>query len=322
MIQHQKMNRRRSIEPIRKQRTIFYNSSESTERPVEFYMHMFPEDVSLSIMPIGGRSSRPDFKVTISPADKRAEQIIVAGLNRSHSRDSLANALYDFLRMSAANLCVVDRLVFEIVYLEDRETKKPVGFELVFVNAKQIVEKGGQTYQFVPPEVAAENNVPELIPLSREDLITFKPPKDFEKPLRDMRAGLSQLDKMRLPAIMLEATKKNIPYDFKAHQRSMKLALVETVKPIGWYARGSFNDQVLSYYWIRLMLTFEKFKILLRNTMLATLNDGLQSAGQKLDFKAQIQIDGLPTLADVDTAIQNLSSGAMAFTEVMKPFKI
>ena len=121
---------------------------------------------------------------------------------------------------------------------------------------------------------------------------------------------------------MLEATKKNIPYDFKTHQRSMKLALVETVKAIGWYARGSFNDLVLSYYWIRLMLTFEQFKIQLRNTMLASLNDGLQSIGQKLNFNAQIKIDGLPTLTDVDTAIQNLNSGAMAFTEVMKPFNI
>jgi hypothetical protein len=316
------MNKRRSIEPIRRQRTIFYSSSGNIERPVEFYMHMFPEDVALSIMPIGGRSSRPDFKVTISPADRRTEQIIAAGLNESHSRDSLANALYDFFRMSAASLCAVDRLVFEIVYLEDRESGKPVGFELVFVNADQIVETGGQIYQSIPPEIAVEHNVAALIPLSREDLITFKPPKDFEKALRDMRAGLSQLDKMQLPAIMLEATKNNIPYDFKAHQRSMKLALVEIVKPIGWYARGSFNDQVLSYYWIRLMLTFEQFKIQLRNTMLATLNEGLQCIGQKMDFKAQIQIDGLPTLTDVDAAIQNLNSGAMAFTEVMAPFKI
>jgi hypothetical protein len=246
----------------------------------------------------------------------------VAGLNGRNFRDSLANALYDFFRMTAATLCVVDRLVFEIVYFEDPQTGKPVRFELTFVNAKQIIEKGGRVYQFVPPEVAKEENMPELIPLAREDLIVFRPPADFQKPLRDIRANLLQLDKMRFPEIMLDATKRNIPYDFKAHQRSMKLALVEAVKPIGWNARGSFTDCVLSYYWIRNLLTFEKFKVQLRNTMLATLNDGLHAIGQKLDFKTQIKIDGLPTFADVETAIENLNSGSMAFTEVMNPFKM
>jgi len=121
---------------------------------------------------------------------------------------------------------------------------------------------------------------------------------------------------------MLEAQKKGIPYDFKAHQRSMKLALVEAVKPIGWNARGSFTDCVLSYYWIRIFLTFERFKIRLRDNMLATLNAALIDIGAKLNFNTQIKISGLPILADVDTAIESLSSGVMPFTEVMKRFEL
>ncbi len=102
----------------------------------------------------------------------------------------------------------------------------------------------------------------------------------------------------------------------------MNLALVEAVKPIGWNARGSFNDCVLSYYWIHLSLTFEKFKIQLRDAMLTTLNSGLQRVGGKMGLNAQIRIDGLPTLADVDAANQHLDSGTMPFTEVMKPFEL
>jgi len=173
------MTKKRPIEPVRKQRTHFYRSGESSERLSDFYMHMFSEDVALNVMPIGGRSSRQGFKVQLSPSDSRAEEIIVTGLNRRHAGDSLAHALYDLFRMVGGSLCVADRIVFEIVYLENPQTGKPVGFELAFVNAKQIIEKEGQVYQVISPEVASNEKLPELIPLVREDLIVFHPPNEF-----------------------------------------------------------------------------------------------------------------------------------------------
>ncbi len=285
-------------------------------------MDMFSEDVAVSIMPIGGRSSRADFQVTISPADRRAGDIIMRGLEEHGHAHSPADALYDFFRLLSANIATSERAIFEIVYLEERGTQTLVGFELAFISDAQITEKRGQIYQRVPRTVAAERNVPEMILLEKDDLIVFKPPEEYEKPLRHVRTSLSELDKLQFPALMLEATKENIPYDFKAHERSMKLALVEAVKPIGWNARGSFNDCVLSYYWILMSLTFERFKIRLRETMLDTLNLGLECIGKKLHFETRLKIDGLPTLADVDRATEQLNSGTMAFTEVMKPFEI
>lgn len=285
-------------------------------------MHMFPEDVSLGIMPIGGRSKRPGFNIATSPPDKRAHGIIAAGLDKRNYRNSLADPVCEFFRMVAANLSLADRAMFEIVYFEEPETQKLTGFELVLINQSQLIEKGGQTYQRVPPDVAKERNVSELILLPREALIEFRPPVDFETPLRDVRANLSRLDRQRFPELALIATEKKIPYDFKAHERSMKLALIEAVKPIGWNSRGSFNNCVTSYYWIRLMLTFERFKIELRNALLTTLNQGLQRIGQKLGFEAQIKITGLPMRADVADAIVKLDSGLMPFTEIMKAFEL
>jgi hypothetical protein len=317
-----RMSKRHSVQPIRRQRAIFYDLPSIAERAPQFYMHMFPEDVSLGIMPIGGRSSRPDFKVKISPANEGTEKIIMAGLNARQYQGSLADELYEFFRLLAAELCFAEKAIYEIVYLEEPETEKIIGFELAFVNQKQVIEVHGQPYQIVPAEVAKERHLPELIPLLREELIVFKPPRDFEQPLCDVRENLSELDRFQFPGIMLEAMEKKVPYDFRTHDRSRKLALVEAVKPIGWNARGAFNSCVLSYYWIHLMLRFERFKIQLRNAMLAELNDGLKRVGQKIGFESKITIDGLPTEADVDNAIANLSSGTMAFTDVMKPFEM
>jgi hypothetical protein len=100
----------------------------------------------------------------------------------------------------------------------------------------------------------------------------------------------------------------------------MNLALVEAVKPVGWYARGSYNQYVTSYYSIRLMLTFEEFKIELRHSMLATLNDALKCIGRKLGFEGQIEISGIPLHADITDARRKLDLGEAPFTEVMKTF--
>jgi hypothetical protein len=283
---------------------------------------MFSEDLAVSIMPIGGRSSRTNFRVTISPDEERAKDIIMTGLKEHGHGHSLADTLYDFFQLISAYLTTSERAVFEVVYLEERQTRTLVGFELAHIGDAQIAEKRGQLYQRVPPQVAVDRKVPEMIPLEKDDLVIFKPPLEFEKALRHLRRSLSELDKLQFPTLMLEATKRNIPYDFKAHERSMKLALVEAVKPIGWNARGSFNDSVLSYYWILMSLTFERFKIRLRETMLATLNAGLQRVGEKLGFEGRLKIEGLPTLADVDRATEHLNSGVMPFTEVMKPFEL
>ncbi len=273
------MNSTRPQRPIRKRRGIFYYSPEDEELGPGFYMHMFSEDLAVSIMPIGGRSSRTNFRVTISPDEERAKDIIMTGLKEHGHGHSLADTLYDFFQLVSAYLTTSERAVFEVVYLEEQQTRTLIGFELAAIAETQIVEKRGQFFQCVPPQVAVERNVPEMISLEKENLIIFRPPMEFEKPLR-------------------------------------------AVKPIGWNARGSFNDSVLSYYWILMSLTFERFKIRLRETMLDTLNAGFERIGEKLGFEARLKIEGLPTLADVDHAIEQLNSGAMPFTEVMKPFEL
>jgi hypothetical protein len=316
------MNKPRAIEPIRKQRTIFYNSPRNTADSIGFYMHMFPEDMSVSIMPIGGRTKRPDFKITISPINMQVQEVIAAGLDERQGYHSLTEAVCKLFRTVAVNLSLSERAIFEIVYLEEPETKKNVGFELSLVNGSQLIRRGGQIFQRVPPTIANERNVPEMIPVPEEDIIEFRPPKDFEEALRSTRTNLTHLDQMRFSQLAVIAAEQKIPYNFKEHERSMKLALVEAVRPIGWYARGSYNNFVTSYYWIRLMIKFEKFKIELRHVMLTTLNEALKRIGLKLGFEAQIEITGLPKRVDVTDALRKLDLGEVPFTEVMKAFDL
>lgn len=119
---------------------------------------------------------------------------------------------------------------------------------------------------------------------------------------------------------MTEAQTRGLPYDFSQHERIQLLALAEAGRLLGWTARGSFNGEVLSYYWIQMQLEFEAFKLRVREHLLAQLNETLRHAGQQVGFAATILVEGLPTLQDISTARDQLRSGEMAFTEVMQPF--
>lgn len=286
----------------------------------EHYTRMFLEDVGHGVMPIGGRTKRKDFKVSISPADPKIEQMIVSAISRhEYNYETLTDSLCEFFRLTASGLCAFDRSTYEIAYIENVETKKHAAFRLFFIAEQQITNRFGRFYQIVPPEIAKEENVSRMIPLPKENLIMFTPPTEFRKILQNMREDLSTLSDF---GSMFEMVREDqtIQYDFKTHQNSKELALLKICRPVGWIARGTFNGKILSYYLVYLQLQFERFKIRLREEMLATLNDGLRRAGQKIGFAAQLEVTGLPTIIEIEDAMEKLNSGRKPFTELMDPF--
>lgn len=47
--------------------------------------------------------------------------------------------------------------------------------------------------------------------------------------------------------LVVEASQAGLPYDFQEHQRSLKSALADIVRPIGWPARGTFNGSFTKF---------------------------------------------------------------------------
>ena len=110
-------------------------------------------------------------------------------------------------------------------------------------------------------------------------------------------------------------------YDISEHNVWRKRAIADAGKLIGWNARGLIQEDTLEYYILHRQLLFEQFQIELRNSILATLNDGLKRAGRLVGFDAQICIKGLPTLGDVATARAELLAGSKPFKEILQPFQ-
>ena len=315
---------------IRHQKSVVYYVDHNldfgiTKQARDIYTRMFIEDASSAVMPIGGRSRRKDFQVELAPTPTPAvRDLILDGFTaKMHRyREDLASTVSEFVRQSAATICASDRVNYELVYLEQPDAMRFTGFELMPVPDEQLLRRRGRSFQIVPPNLAVECGTETSIQLDAEDIVTIEAPLRFRKELQKVRNGLFRLGNFPLTGLLLEASQKGIPYDFKAHERAMKLALADVVRPIGWNARGTFNDCVLSYYWIQKGILFERFKIELRDAILDGVNEVLRRVGRKLGFEAQLRVNGLPTVKDTEEARAKLASGEIAFTDVMDVFKL
>ena len=119
----------------------------------------------------------------------------------------------------------------------------------------------------------------------------------------------------------LAAGFRKTPYDVTKHYHLRNVALAEITKDFGWDARNSFEKEASEYYLIYRYLKFEKFRIELRNSILDTLNAGLELVGKQLGFNTKILVNGLPTLDNVQTTYNHLLQGDIPFAEVLESFQ-
>lgn len=177
--------------------------------------------------------------------------------------------------------------------------------------------------QQIPQKTAERLGISNSINLPSDSILVFQLSPALRKGLEETLQGLVVLSKKLIPEFALnnlgEAASR-FNYDSANQIYARKLALAEAGKAIGWNARGLFTDDMLEYYSLKRHLSFEKFKIELRNSIVQTLNEGLKRVGQHMGFEAQIRLHGIPTLSDVERAESELAAGGKAFGEILKPF--
>ncbi len=279
---------------------------------------MFNEDVALGLMPYA-RSS-PDFRVRLDPAAAAHESAVSLALDGGAERD-LAGGLRSFLHKAAGEILDDGRCAYEIAYLADSDTAAPSQFQLAYIVAGQLTEHGDSFVQHVPTDIAVERRVATAITIPKTDVLMLSLPPDLAAKVKQLKSALYRIGAPEYLGFVTHAYTRQLPYDFAAHERVKQLALAEAGRLVEWTARGSFNGEVLSYYWIQLQLEFETFKLRVREHLVSQLNEALRHAGQQVGFSAMIHIEGLPTLADISLAREQLKAGNIAFTEVMKPFQ-
>ncbi len=295
----------------------YVSRDEARERRDYFhkmYPHMLIEDVSVGIMPIGGRTERREFEAHLVPRVQAAEVLVAEALGRGHERD-LGAAVCDFVRECAQVVMAYGCGLYEIVYLSEAAGSSPSDFRLELIQPGTVVRRGSGFVQHVPAVVAHERGLAEYLTLPADRLLNFEPKVYREQKVKEALESLAVLSEQPIPDFALQQ-KANVPFEFAAYERSQKEALAAATRAIGWNARGLLQKEPLEHYWMQRHLTFEEFKIQLRDEILATLREGLERIGRVMGLSGELEVSGLPTIADVARARAALMEGEGTFKEI------
>jgi hypothetical protein len=302
-------------------------STDAQERSAFFeslQSHMLIEDIDAQVIPYVRLSEKEPFTVELVPASEEVEALVADALTSRDRgwRDELASSLADFVRECTQSVITAGEAVYEIVYSWNPSDQKVVTFHLEPIRAFTVKCRAGKYYQEIPEKTAERLGISKSISLPADSILIFRLPRELRKSVERTLQTLVVLSKKIMPEFAMnfaEAASK-FHYDSSNQLYVQKLALADAGKAIGWNARGLAADGMLEFYSLKRLLCFEQFKIVVRDSIIDTLNEGLKLAGRRMGFEAQIRLHGLPELSDVERAKSELESGSKAFGEVLKPF--
>jgi hypothetical protein len=282
---------------------------------------MLIQDVSNAVIPVPGYSKRK-YEVMLTPPDEKAEKLIASALKDERYPRNLTNASYHFFQACAGTMMAYGESYYEIVYSMSA-AKIPVAFRFVSIHPATVVSRRGRLWQHVPAEVVRERGIPsQNIELPIDSVLTFRLPPNVQRNHHFMMESLAFSSVNFMPEFTMTnmRSETNIPFDLKSFSQNRKMALARATRDIGWSGRLLFREEILEYYFFYRHLIFEKFKCVMRDMIVNTLNIGINKAGALIGFDGQLEIHGLPTLTEIEQSLARLRAGDKSFDEVMKRY--
>lgn len=299
--------------------------------PSSLYLHMFREDLRLGLMPIAGKSLKPDFSVELEPASKEVAALLVSALRGRHSfRSSLAETVCGFMNEAATVLASYAEAYYEVVYFfTDSDCSKIEGFEIARIFNQNIKSALGFFWQSLPKDILDERRDPakRFIWLPKDTLLTLSIPRALggRRKFKRLLSDLEWLGQATIPKFAMAdmaARRSTRGYDFSTYRERQEILLARRTRDTGWTARGTFAGRSLEFYQMYRSLRFAKTKAIIREYIFAKLNECLTRVGGKMGFQMTIKFTGIPSVKDYNNYIAKLMDGSLQFSEVVELLRL
>jgi hypothetical protein len=287
-----------------------------------YYTFLLHEDLNFVIPYNLDRQRAPHAQVT-GPDAQKAAPLIESALSGRDWTPSILDSVSAFVRSTAQHLVIGGPVSYEIDYLypEDTAADQPTEFRLELVPPGTLSYHGRQPIQYIPAAFGGPRDKTGLTytKLDPATLVTFRLDRAEEAAVRKIVKFLRAASAAQGAEIQLmkQSSSGTTAYSFAEYHRDFGDLVAEVTEPIGWNARSLFQDDRLAPYEVWRQLRFAEFKIRLRDLIINRLNAALAQAGNELGFQATIELNGLPTLQDVDEAKTDLRTGRRSLDDLV-----
>jgi len=271
-------------------------------------------DAHLGLVPIGGHSSNPAFAVEIE--DGGEAQMVIQALARDEMHSGLAEAVCGFVEEVAALLVAYGEAAYEIVprvpepdagdladVAEAVPAKNPHGLDLISIPPLSLRTIGSVTLQLVPR--IGQFGLPGIMRVPTENVWRIQLPAALGG-ARGERRMLRYLDRLeRRTRLLANPGEMPTGYDFAVAKRADTAASIKAMRR--WGVVGiPWIEGLTAYFQVAGTLANRRAQAVLRDHIVEETNALLR----RLDLPA-IRIAGLPSVAEIDKALADLSAGAI-----------
>lgn len=269
--------------------------------------HMFVEDITMAIMPIGGRTSnQKDFAVSLEGENgecEKAKQIL--GELCEFEKYDLSEMACDAVGTIARRLTWEGRAVYEILSNEKK-------VHLFSFTSKRLFRIPKYFLQFTPRkdwELLEKKLV--VVPSNRIWQLEIPPV------LGGRAKYLRVLQELRRfshtgPDFWRDDLQRGMQtqhFDFQKYRRKAEIHCRRVTKKWGWNSRDLSQDRATEFYTFYKMITFHWAQAILREYITKEIN-GLFS---RLHVCAELKIRGLPTPTEILEVRRELRHGSITF---------
>ena len=329
---------RASKEPSFRRKSIAYFQSEErmsqNDAWLSLYGSMFIQDVRLYVMPIGGESrARPDFSIELVPDNPTARSVITyAFAHRDRYHRDVTEAVSEFIEETAFSLAYKGVLYYEIARGDQfvEENGKTEDIENLTISGEVFkplhipgrVMRLGNYYLQIIPRAEWTRTGKKVVVIPASDVWSLQVPSELGGPRRH-RILLKPLALASnpLPDFVSDAMKKLSEirdFSFGSFHKQQKLVVASESALWGWPVRQLLMEDTLEYFRYYRHLRFALSMAILRDHILASMNDLLQRVG----FTFQLVLKGLPTQSEIRRYIAKMEKGEMTFNDVWEAIDI
>lgn len=275
--------------------------------------NMYMQDSSNDVLPYPYREKKNKFTAIIRPNDNREPLSFLfhfVGKDRSEFEESLAT----FFERTSQDIILYGRSIYELC---DVQTDSGVCLALQSVYPDSI--KVGHTKAIQSINGEAE------VSIDRDRLLVIPEPS-FTEGGRGFRATLETLIRETkrgfTPASLMESQSRGelSAFDWRQFREGHESRVLSGVRASGWNARNLFNDSITEYYLVYRVLKFRMTSAILREHILAVLNQFLTTTQQFGLPKTQITLDGILGSGEISALMKRLENGEIPFRTIIDSF--
>jgi hypothetical protein len=269
---------------------------------------MFTQDVQLGVMPIGGRSLKPQVSAVVDGSMGALARELLSGFEDGYHGHSDLEVICDAVNSIAAQLAYYGRAAYELVDVDGHLNPISIttaGLVRIFGNVYQLVPlRDRRVWWHIVNSVNARRIWRISMPVRLGGYLGYR--------ITLYGLGQARITGPEFFSTDLSAGRWDPAFDFSQYRKSSENALKRLTREWGWNRRETNLERQTEFYLVYKTLRFKLAQAILREHIVSELN----ALFGRIGWQASIVLSGVPAATDIERVESQMLDGTLPYSKV------